>query len=156
MSTYESVIAVGMILWILVAVGILVAVVRLITVLGAARRPLSQAAEALESLEKRMSPLLRNAERAAEDVNYIVTSFRTDADHVGSTVRRVADAGDHMVSLVEERVAEITGLLEVVQEEAEETFLSTASLLRGLRGGRQWVEGKKHRRKLRERERKSG
>ena len=43
-----------------------------------------------------------------------------------------------LAELVEDRVAEIAALLEVVQDEAEETFLSTASLLRGLRrGGKQ-------------------
>ena len=44
-----------------------------------------------------------------------------------------------MVHLVEERVVEVAALLEVVQEEAEATFVTTASLLRGLRGGRRKV-----------------
>ncbi|MFQ5679444.1 MAG: hypothetical protein ACE5HP_08285 [Gemmatimonadota bacterium] len=153
MSTYESVIVAGMVLWILVASGILVAVLRLVSLLRAVRRPLVQAGESLRDLEKRLSPLLRHAERAAEDVNYIVTSFRTDVDHVGHTVRNMADSSDRMVRMVEERVAEITGLLEVVQEEAEETFLTTASLLRGLRGGREAADAKRGRRVLRRRAR---
>lgn len=151
MSTYESVIVVGMILWILIALGLLVGVLRLVSLLRATRKPISRAAEALQELEKRLSPLLRNAERAADDVNYMVTSFRADADHVGRTVRQMADSSERMVAMIEERVAEITGLLEVVQEEAESTFLSTASLLRGLRVGRESV-GNRRRRALRNRE----
>lgn len=145
MSTYETVVVIGMALWILVALGILVGLAQLIPLL----RPLGRAAKALDGLEERLAPLIRNAERASEDVNYIIASLRADVGHVGSTVGRVTEATERMVAMVEERVAEISGLLEVVQEEAEETFLSTASLLRGMRGGREAAEGERRRRTLR-------
>ena len=49
-------------------------------------------------------------------------------------MRHAGESTERMVELVEDRVTEVAALLEVVQEEAEETFLTTASLLRGLRG----------------------
>ena len=136
MSTYETVIVAGMALWIAVAVGLLVAVLYLIGALRAARAPIRRITAAVESLQGRLQPVIRNVERASEDVNYLVGSLRTDLSQAGDTARRAAESADRMIGLVEERVIEMAALLEVVQEEAEETFLSTASLLRGIRRGR--------------------
>lgn len=135
MSTYETVIVIGMVLWILVAIGILIGLVRLELLVRRTRRPLRRTAEMLERAQERLDPVMRNAERASEDVNYIVSSLRADVGEVGGSIRRVSESTDRMVAIVEERVAEINGLLDVVQEEAEESFYSTASLLRALRGG---------------------
>ena len=135
MSTYETVIVIGMALWILVAVGILLNLLRLELLYRRVRRPLSRAATGLAEAEKRLAPVIRNAERASEDIGYIVSALRADIGEAGGSLRRLSASTEHMLHLIEERVAEISGLIEVVQEEAEETFYSTASLLRGLRGG---------------------
>lgn len=133
MSTYEIMVVIGMALWIAIALGLLVAVGLVLSLLRRAREPVDRVAEAVGDVKERIAPTIRNVERATEDVNYIVSVLRTDASSVGRTVRRTADSTERMVEMLEERVAEITGLLEVVQEEAEETFLSTASLLRSFR-----------------------
>jgi hypothetical protein len=58
-----------------------------------------------------------------------------------------------MVELAEDRVSEINALLEVAVEEAEETFFSTAAIMRALRlGGR----GRKRRRSPRAERRRLG
>lgn len=149
MSTYETVVMVGMVMWILVAIGILLGLARLELLLRHTRRPLERAADVLEEAERRLAPTIRNVERASEDVSYIVSSLRADVGEVGGSMRRLSRSTDRMVAMVEERVAEIGGLLEVVQEEAEETFFSTASILRGLRGGRESVRAERRREALR-------
>lgn len=140
MSTYETVVVIGMGLWILIALGLLACVVVALRLLSSARKPLRRVAEAAEDLRERLAPAVRNVQRASEDLEYMVGAFRNDADAVGGTVQRAAESTDRIVAMIEERAAEINGLLEVVQEEAEDTFYSTAGLLRGLRVGQRAAE----------------
>lgn len=97
--------------------------------------------DTLHSLVKDLRPTVENT---AENLNYLSAAFRTDADEVARTVRRATDTANTIIDSARDRTAEINGLLEVVQEEAENTFLNTASLLRGVRATRP--------RRLRERE----
>ena len=136
MSTYETVIIGGMALWIVIGLVLLVGLLYLVGALRATRTPIRRIADAVEDLQGRLQPVVRNVERASEDVNYLIGSLRTDLSEAGDTARRAAESADRMVGLVEERVVEMAALLEVVQEEAEETFLATASLLRGIRRSR--------------------
>lgn len=135
MSTYETMIVIGMGLWIVVAVAIFVALLYAIVLLRRARTPLERATDALAELQARLRPVVENIEVASEHAQRIASRLGTDADEMGRALRHASDSTTRMVELVEDRVAEVAALLEVVQEEAEETFLSTASLLRGLRRG---------------------
>ena len=132
-TTYETMIIVGMGLWIVIAVAILVSVVYVIRLLRQAQGPLGQVSGVVGDLNDRLKPVLGNVEQASEQARQIATRLRGDADDVGDALRRATESTERMVDLVEDRVAEVAALMEVVQEEAEETFLSTASLLRGFR-----------------------
>lgn len=92
-----------------------------------------RSSDTLHSLVKDLRPSLENT---AENINYLSAAFRTDADEVGRTVRRATDTANTIIDTARDRSAEINGFLEVVQEEAESTFLNTASLLRGVRASR--------------------
>ena len=138
MSTYETMITIGMGLWIVLAGAILVGLVYTINLIRKVREPLREISNAAGELNARLQPILSNIERASEQARQIASRLQTDANEVGQTVRHASASTRNVVELVEDRVAEIAALLEVVQDEAEETFLSTASLLRGLRrGGKQ-------------------
>ncbi len=138
MSTYETIITIGMGLWIVLAGAILVGLVYTISLIRKVREPLREISNAASELNARLQPILSNIERASEQARQIASRLQTDANEVGQTVRHASASTRNVVELVEDRVAEIAALLEVVQDEAEETFLSTASLLRGLRrGGKQ-------------------
>jgi len=137
-STYETMITIGMGLWIVLAGAILVGLVYTINLIRKVREPLREISNAAGELNARLQPILSNIERASEQARQIAARIQTDANEVGQTVRHASASTRNVVELVEDRVAEIAALLEVVQDEAEETFLSTASLLRGLRrGGKQ-------------------
>jgi biopolymer transport protein ExbB/TolQ len=92
--------------------------------------------EELRSLVRTLTPTVTNA---AENISYLSAAFRSDADELGQTVRRATTSANEIIDSARDRAAEINGFLEVVQEEAESTFLNTASLLRGVRAGRSKV-----------------
>jgi uncharacterized protein YoxC len=147
-STYETLVIVGMALWIVVAICLLVAMVYTVILLRATRRTGRRIVASTEGLQNQLQPVLHHAERASEDVQSIVSGLRTDASELGRTLRRASESTARMIDLAEERVAEVSALLEVVQEEAEETFFSTASLLRGLRVGKRARGGGRVRRAI--------
>jgi len=138
-STYEIMITVGMGLWIVIALTILIGLIRAVGILRAAREPLGRISTAVEDLNERLKPVLEHVQEASGTASEIADRLRRDADDVGRALRHAGESTERMVDLVEERVAEVAALLEVVQEEAEETFLSTASLLRGFRRGKKKV-----------------
>lgn len=139
MSVYEISIVIGMALWIVIALAILGGLLHAIGLLKRLREPLTRISGAVDDVRERLAPVLANVETASEEASRIAGRLRHDADDVGRSLRRASESTERMVELVEDRVAEVAALLEVVQEEAEETFLSTASVLRGLRRGKKKV-----------------
>lgn len=127
---------IGLVLWIVLSLTLLVGLVYAAPSLRRASRLLDRLDRVLERADREMDPTLRHLRRAADNADYITTAVRSDVESVGDTVDRAARSTQRMLEMAEERAMEINGFLEVVQEEAEETFLSTASLLRALRGGR--------------------
>lgn len=89
--------------------------------------------EQLRSLVRDLTPAATNA---AENVNYLSAALRSDVDELGSAVKRATETTHLIIDAARDRAAEINGFLEVVQEEAEGTFLNTAALLRGVRAAR--------------------
>ena len=135
-NTYETFVVIGVAMWIPVSVGLLVCLVYMAVLLRRTRQPLERVAAVAQHLERDLQPLLHNVERSSEDVQHIISGLRNDVSDVGRTMRRASESTGAMLDLVEERVVDMAALMEVVQEEAEQTFFSTASLLRGLRAGR--------------------
>lgn len=139
MSTYEIMIIAGMAAWLVLAIGILVCLFYTVALIRRAQAPLAKISTIVGDLDERLKPVLTNVEEATGTATEIAARLRGDADEVGKALRNAGESTERMVELIEDRVAEVAALLEVVQEEAEETFLSTASLLRGLRRGKKKV-----------------
>ena len=136
MDTYQTMIVIGMALWIAVAVAVFVGLLYALRVLRQIEGPVQEAAREASELKERLLPLVGRLDRTTELVERWAQDFHGDVREVRRALRHASASTERMVDLVEERVADAAALLEVVQEEAEETFLSTASLLRGLRGGK--------------------
>ncbi len=126
----------GMAVWLVVALAILIVLLRATRLLRDSRQPLGQISGTVTDLSDRLKPVLHNVEQASDQARRIAARLRDDADGVGQALKSASDSTGRMVDLVEERVVEVAALLAVVQEEAEETFVTTASLLRGLRRGK--------------------
>jgi len=121
-------------LWILITLGIVAVLVRALPALRRFDGVVGRVNTLLEATEGRLTPILDHLEDVTDDIQFVTASVRTDVQSVGRLMERATDTAEDILDMAEERAAEINGLLEVVQEEAEETFLSTASVLRALRG----------------------
>lgn len=82
-----------------------------------------------------VNPLVKHASTIADNLDYITTSVRVDVQRVNQTIAAANQRLREAVELTEARMQEFNALLKVVQEEAEETFVSTASVVRGVRKG---------------------
>ena len=80
-----------------------------------------------------INPLMRHASAIADNVNYITTSVRADVQQVNATIAAANQRLQQAVLVTEQRLSEFNALLQVVQQEAEEMFVSTASAMRGVR-----------------------
>ena len=99
------------------------------------RKSYKKVNELLDKVYGDVNPLMRHASTIADIVNSFSTSFRVDVQHVNQTFATANERLQEAVRLTERRVAEFNALLHVVQREAEDTFVSTASALRGVREG---------------------
>jgi uncharacterized protein YoxC len=82
-----------------------------------------------------IGPLVRNSNAIADNVNYITTAIRVDVQQFNQTVTLANERLTTAVKTAERRLNELDALMRVVQREAEDAFVSTASTLRGVRAG---------------------
>jgi uncharacterized protein YoxC len=91
--------------------------------------------EFLDRMNGDIAPIMRHASTITDNVNYITTSVRADVQLVNATIASANDRLKQAVDLTERRLNEFNALLQVVQQEAEDAFVSTASTVRGVRTG---------------------
>jgi len=133
-SFYEILVFISLILWIALS---LVAIVSMLVLLPRVLAALRQFQESHEEFLKKAFPILDQSRQLLDQVGTVATSLADDVERIDRTVIRATSSVEGMVELAEERVSEINALLEVAVEEAEETFFSTAAIMRALRlGGR--------------------
>ena len=130
--TSEQVVAVAAVL-IAIATMTLAAVV--VTVALKTRRTNDRLSALMDRLQADLAPLIRHATSIADDVNYMTRSVRGDVRLINTTVTSANDRVRKAVSVTEQRLNEFNALLRVVQDEAEQLFVSTASTVRGVQTG---------------------
>jgi uncharacterized protein YoxC len=91
--------------------------------------------ELLDRVYGDVMPLMHHAHNIADNLDYITTSIRTDVQHVNATIASANRRLQQAVDLTENRLTEFNALLHVVQQEAEQAFVSTAAAVRGVRTG---------------------
>jgi uncharacterized protein YoxC len=89
----------------------------------------------LDRIQGDIAPLMHHVSAIADNVHFVTTSIRTDVQKVNATIASANERVQAAVALAESRLNEFNALLSVVQEEAEHVFVSTASAVRGVRGG---------------------
>src|SRR5262245_54658928 len=85
------------------------------------------AAASLVRLRSQIAPLIENSIAVSENLKYISGSLRGDVRRIASTVASANDRMHQAVSATERRLHEFNALLSVVQDEAEDLFVATAS-----------------------------
>lgn len=136
MDTLHVLATIGLVLWIVLSVAVVVGMALMVPAWRHMYAMMRRFDRMLGASEGKLEPALQNLERVTDDVQYVTASLRTDVQAVGRTVERATESVESVLDMAETRAAELNGLLEIVQEEAEETFLSTASVLRAIRGAR--------------------
>lgn len=150
MTFYEILVIISLILWILLS---LVAIFGMLALLPRLFKALRQIDELTEDFLRKALPVLDQSQLLLDQVGTVATSLVDDVERIDRTVIRATSSVESMVELAEDRVSEINALLEVAVEEAEDTFFSTAAIMRALRlGGR----GRKKRRQTRAERRRLG
>lgn len=91
--------------------------------------------ELLDRVYADITPLTRHASSIADNLDYITTSIRNDVQQVNATIASANRRLHQAVELTETRLNEFNALLQVVQQEAEQAFVSTAAAVRGVRTG---------------------
>ena len=99
------------------------------------RKSYKKISDMLDKIYGDVNPLMRHASAIADNVDYITTSIRVDVQQVSQTVAAVNQRLQQAVSTAEDRIKQLNALLDVVQEEAESAFITTASTIRGVRTG---------------------
>ncbi|MEX2178586.1 MAG: DUF948 domain-containing protein [Gemmatimonadaceae bacterium] len=89
----------------------------------------------LDNVYADVAPLTRHAGNVADNLDYITSSIRNDVQQVNATIASANRRLQQAVELTENRLNEFNALLQVVQEEAEQAFVSTAAVVRGVRTG---------------------
>ena len=129
-STFERVtgIASG-----LLTIAILVFVAAAVPAAWNFRKSYRRVNQLLERIYGDINPIMRHASSVADNVNYITTAIRTDVQQINATIVSANERLQQAVMVTERRLGDFNALLQVVQEEAERMFVSTASAVRGVR-----------------------
>ena len=99
------------------------------------RKSYKKVSEMLDKIYGDINPLMRHASAIADNADYISTAIRVDIQQVSQTVAAVNQRLQQAASAAEDRINQLNALLEVVQEEAESAFVTTASTIRGVQTG---------------------
>jgi len=99
------------------------------------RKSYKKVSDMLDKIYGDINPLMRHASAIADNVDYISTAVRVDIQQVSQTVAAVNQRLQQAIGATEDRINQLNALLEVVQEEAESAFVTTASTIRGVRTG---------------------
>lgn len=89
----------------------------------------------LDKVYADITPLTRHASNIADNLDYITTSIRNDVQQVNATIAAANRRLQQATELTETRLNEFNALLQVVQQEAEDAFVSTAAAVHGVRTG---------------------
>lgn len=97
--------------------------------------------EIQRSTRQNFGPVSDRARSISDNVEFITQALRTDVEKLNASVRSLSDRLQHASNRMEERVEEFNALMSVVQGEAEDIFLDTASTVRGVREGARAIGG---------------
>lgn len=119
----------------IIAIAALVVAAVAVAVALGVRRTMQRVERGVAQAWRELTPAVNNVNEVSQRVREISDSVRDDMDRVNETVAAVTDRVQHALVASEERIGEFSALLDVVQDEAEQLFVSTASTVRGVRDG---------------------
>ena len=119
----------------IMTISIIVLTVALVPAAWNFRKSYKKVSDMLDKVYGDINPLMRHASAIADNVDYISTAIRVDVQQVSQTVAAVNQRLQQAAASAEDRIKQLNALLDVVQEEAESAFVTTASTIRGVQTG---------------------
>jgi len=86
-------------------------------------------------LRAQVAPTVARVQTVADNMAYVSAAVRQDMERIHESVAKLTGHLNQASDRVEERIEEFNALLEVVQVEAEDLFLDTASTVRAVKAG---------------------
>lgn len=99
------------------------------------RRGFGKLRSAVQEAGRGVDPILERGQSIAENVDFISAVVRSDIEKLRETISQLGDRLQDASDQMQRRIEAFNALVEVVQGEAEEVFLDTASTVRGVRAG---------------------
>jgi methyl-accepting chemotaxis protein len=130
--------------WVATVTALSAAIIALVLVLTAVAqlilvRRLAQLTPAvqrlLDTLDRDARPALQSARVAADEATRIAVAVRGEVDAIVSTSKDVRGRVQRAARAAEDRLLELEDILDILQDEVEETVLSVAGTLRATRRG---------------------
>lgn len=118
-----------------IALALIAIAIPLIPAAWNSRKTYKKVNEMIERFRGDLDPIVKHGVALADNLDYISTSVRVDVQQLNQTIAAANQRLNRAAILAEERVNEFNGLLQVVQEEAENLFIGTASAIRGVQMG---------------------
>lgn len=97
------------------------------------RQSYKKISDLLDRVYADVNPIAHHASRIAENVDYVSTAIRGDVQRASALVTDAERRLQRAVARAESRARELEALIEIAQEEAEETFVTAAATVRGVR-----------------------
>ncbi|MDJ0766733.1 MAG: hypothetical protein QNJ97_27420 [Myxococcota bacterium] len=99
------------------------------------RRAIAEVSEIKKSLESDGKPTVESLRQLIDDASGVVSVIKTEVDGLADTSQGIRKRAENMAISVEDRLRDIEALIDVVQEEVEDTALDIAAALRTTRRG---------------------
>ena len=119
----------------IIAIALVTLTIIAIPVAFHSRRTYRNVNHLLERVYSDITPIMHHANIITDNVNFITTALRTDVVKVSEALNAANARVQQTAAVAEQRMNEFNALLAVVQQEAEQVFVSTAAAVRGVRQG---------------------
>lgn len=129
----QTLLVIALVVWILVGLALLGAMAYSLPLVQELRSLLGHSDRLVDTMSDRVGPVMDNMEAMTDDALHISGSLRQDVEEIGHAVDQGSRSARRIARMAENRAAEIDALIEVAQEECESKFVSTASILGGVK-----------------------
>jgi len=127
---------------VIIAIALLVTVLVLMVIALQVRKLIHKVDPLLTQVRSHVDPVMGHVRDVGENVNYMSSAIRADVQHVTEIVDSTRRRLNRTADATEQRIREFNALLGVMQEEAEQLFINTASTARGVRAGTETYRGR--------------
>ncbi|MES2523368.1 MAG: hypothetical protein V4617_11765 [Gemmatimonadota bacterium] len=107
----------------------------LILLLLSLRAAVNKTNEAIQRLSAETKPLLKRATDIVDDAREVVAMVRTDVERVSEAATAVTEQLLSAADVTSQRIDEVNAVIDVLQDELEDTAIGTVSAIRGVRVG---------------------